>query len=473
MRICVELQLHCRPPSSATYSPNEEQRRRKVFWECYSLDRFASSTLGRPFAINDSMISVELPEATDGDNGRTIDSRNADADHALFQDAMDLRVSNHLLRLARITSEIHYLFPPRSATPSGTDTHASARISSWASKPGEVYPILLTCHKKLKSWLASSPHYPNPECVPQSEEYFELAYQKERLNLFRTAIDRFSDSMPSPPEVLLNSCVHAACRTINIFNSLRRRNLLTCTRPHTHHVFTTGLVLVFSVFVQLQARGRRSASGSEVDLGVWWTELDDGAEVPSMVGCLEALDTAGRVLSWFAEQMPDMDAHARFFWVLKRELGEIAGNCLGQESGTSSSLSGGPRIQQECGDQRALDDMSVPAAHHGSPCARQQPEAHGSQTTATRPAELGLTDPRGAGTSLLTGPSSPSSLLAGIMQNNAGAGAGHTDMPPASWPFSNMAWMEGVESLLSGYEWEMIDSGLSPPENLADLDMLG
>lgn len=42
---------------------------------------------------------------------------------------------------------------------------------------------------------------------------------------------------------------------------------------------------------------------------------------------------------------------------------------------------------------------------------------------------------------------------------------GAADVQPSSWSFSNMPWMEGVESLLSGYEWEMIYSSLSPLED--------
>lgn len=47
------------------------------------------------------------------------------------------------------------------------------------------------------------------------------------------------------------------------------------------------------------------------------------------------------------------------------------------------------------------------------------------------------------------------------------------DVSLSSWPFSSMPWMEGVEPRLSGYEWEMIYSGLSPLEDAADMDMIG
>src|SRR5262249_23680217 len=45
----------------------EEQMRRRLFWQCYSLDRHASSTLGRPFGIADEDIKVDLPADIDDD----------------------------------------------------------------------------------------------------------------------------------------------------------------------------------------------------------------------------------------------------------------------------------------------------------------------------------------------------------------------------------------------------------------------
>lgn len=446
-----------------------------MFWECYSLDRFASGTLGRPLAINDSMITAELPEALAdlGDDETSIDADNTD--YPPPRQTMDLAVSNHLLHLAQVTSEVHYLFQPQAPPPSAVDgTHTPARPSSWSSKPGDVYPILLACHRKLKDWLDSAPRYDSPDCVAQTAEFFELAYQKERLGLFRSAIDRFSDSMPRPPEVLLNSCVHGACRTISIFDSLRRRGLLTCTRPHTHHVFTTGLVLIFSVFVQIQRQGNRDAPGSEIDLGVWWAELDNGAGAPGLSRSLEALGTAGSVLSCFAEQMPDMDAHARVFETLRQELGEIVKNHRGGDSDPSSSLPGPHSTQTDLGNRFPLNDMIPPLAYPGGLHTDQPLDFHEAASTPVNPEGSGLPmDSRGTETGRLPGSSSPSGFLAGIFQNNSSANAGHMDVSLSSWPFSSMPWMEGVEPRLSGYEWEMIYSGLSPLEDAADMDMIG
>lgn len=55
MRICIELNLHrnSSPPVAA-----DQDRRTIIFWESYSLDRFASAMLGRPFGIDDQDIEI-------------------------------------------------------------------------------------------------------------------------------------------------------------------------------------------------------------------------------------------------------------------------------------------------------------------------------------------------------------------------------------------------------------------------------
>ena len=49
MRQCIEWQLHSDNAPKTT--PLLEQHRRRIFWECYIIDRYHSGILGRPFAI--------------------------------------------------------------------------------------------------------------------------------------------------------------------------------------------------------------------------------------------------------------------------------------------------------------------------------------------------------------------------------------------------------------------------------------
>lgn len=60
MRLAVDLGLH-RRVRPGHMSVADDEVRRCVFWSCYCLDRQISIILGRPFAIPDRDIDVQLP----------------------------------------------------------------------------------------------------------------------------------------------------------------------------------------------------------------------------------------------------------------------------------------------------------------------------------------------------------------------------------------------------------------------------
>lgn len=61
MRVCIELSLHRTQNRKLTLTPLDREMRKRIFWSAYSLDRFASISLGRPCSIADDCISCELP----------------------------------------------------------------------------------------------------------------------------------------------------------------------------------------------------------------------------------------------------------------------------------------------------------------------------------------------------------------------------------------------------------------------------
>jgi hypothetical protein len=57
MRTCIENSFH---KSNRTLPQLDEQVRRRVFWACYINDRHSSSVLGRPVALQDEDIEIEV-----------------------------------------------------------------------------------------------------------------------------------------------------------------------------------------------------------------------------------------------------------------------------------------------------------------------------------------------------------------------------------------------------------------------------
>jgi hypothetical protein len=110
MRTCIDLGLHRRTPHKR-YSILESEMRKRIFWTAYCLDRQISIILGRPFAISDRDIDVELP----------LDVDESVQDTATFESAQAAFNTNpgqtpaystslscfiHICRLRRIESQI-------------------------------------------------------------------------------------------------------------------------------------------------------------------------------------------------------------------------------------------------------------------------------------------------------------------------------------------------------------------------------
>lgn len=58
-RLAIGMGLHC--DQTLQSLPNEEaQRRKRLFFSVYMMDRMVSNTLGRPFAIHEDDIDIEV-----------------------------------------------------------------------------------------------------------------------------------------------------------------------------------------------------------------------------------------------------------------------------------------------------------------------------------------------------------------------------------------------------------------------------
>ena len=69
MRTSIDLGLHMRRNEDKLGSRGEIQRRRRLFWSVYALERTIAISMGRPFSIPDRQIDVELPEGDNKDGG--------------------------------------------------------------------------------------------------------------------------------------------------------------------------------------------------------------------------------------------------------------------------------------------------------------------------------------------------------------------------------------------------------------------
>ncbi|KAK8027479.1 hypothetical protein PG991_004535 [Apiospora marii] len=264
MRQCVEQNLHARPRPGNDLL--KEQHQRRIFWECYISDRYSSGVLGRPFAIPENDISVELPvDAADETITDSMATGLALSDVALNADGRptELSVFVFCIRLRRITSRIH-----------------SAFYSSRGLSPVDGGRAL----------------FPEPRSLYERTEWYDFLLEKDKLLLVRGAIHtaprRHHDQ---PPEDLLGMCLGCATRIIELYDSMARNRYITWTRGYFQVIFAAGLSIIYCVSLGLHHRG------------------DDAAATKTR----RTLQLCNEILIAFKEEMPDSGRFAVVFGILK------------------------------------------------------------------------------------------------------------------------------------------------------------
>ncbi|CEL11578.1 hypothetical protein ASPCAL14679 [Aspergillus calidoustus] len=292
MRLCVEQGLH-QPPTTRT-SLLHEQLQRRVFWECYVIDRYSSITLDRPLAIADRDIRVLLPVNANDDEIEAAEGSVPDLD--IFQvsprsrvETTDLSVFFLCIRLRQITSKIHSLFQYKKPL----SPEAAGSLSS-VTAPGRTYTNLYRLLQELDDWRGSVPFLEHPRCLYESQDFYDLRWMRERLLLVRKAMDLVPRRGHLPPRDLLSLCSQYATGTITVFCRLYESQRLTYTRSYFQTLFTAGLSVVF--YLSVVADSDQTTVGQAVD----------------------ALSQAERVLKRMGDELPDAVQYVTVYEALYR-----------------------------------------------------------------------------------------------------------------------------------------------------------
>ncbi|PVH75095.1 hypothetical protein DL98DRAFT_385087, partial [Cadophora sp. DSE1049] len=245
LRICIELGLHKRTRGPCQ-NLLEEQMRRRVFWECYELDRFSSVTLGRPFGIEDSDIEIDLTfDAEDEDLERLIHCPvEMRPPVGVSSSNGEVAVSNCCLRLGRITCRIHRTLHSAETSRSGTFSRSKHNSQTSLFEPGDAYQLFRDFHAELISWRRSCPVFLEPQCPAQSQEWFQFLFNKEKLTLIQAVIDCVHSRTTFPPRELLNPCHNTAVAVIRNYDDLRMRGQVTYSWSYLQLMLSCGLSVI-------------------------------------------------------------------------------------------------------------------------------------------------------------------------------------------------------------------------------------
>lgn len=220
--------------------------RRRIFWNCYQLDRLSSVTLGRPYGIEDADIEVGLPFDAEDDHLEHVtqwSNEESSSFSGLSSSNGEVAVFNCSIRLGKIACRIHTslnfgysekLLRRKVAVP------LSGSRAGTSLEPGDSYQVFREFFMELRSWRMSCPIFQEPHCPSQTQEWFDFMYEREKLTLVRAVIDRVHSKASFPPKELLNPCHNTAVSIIHRYDDLRKRDQVT----YSWYVYST-LLLFF------------------------------------------------------------------------------------------------------------------------------------------------------------------------------------------------------------------------------------
>ncbi|KAK5163153.1 uncharacterized protein LTR77_010937 [Saxophila tyrrhenica] len=245
LRQCIELGYHritTWPLDSVDVLTAETRKR--AFWVAYTIDRSASFSLGRPFGIGDSDISVDLP--------LDIDDENVTSGGLLCQPSEDntrypttLSAAIHGIKMRRIWGDMQSIVNRRDQTNSTTNAeYAQIR-------------------QKLQDWLNTHPgqdRQPGTSSVAfGSRKWYELSYNHTLLLMHRRRLEDLTLSSNENLASVYLECAASASAICTIYRDF----YLTSTVNYTgwgalHVLFVAGLVFIHCLCVSNQVRSTYS-----------------------------------------------------------------------------------------------------------------------------------------------------------------------------------------------------------------------
>ena len=251
--MCIEQELHRPPPPSRKVGLLQDQLQRRVFWDCYMIDRYSSITLSRPFALGDKRIEISFPVDANDEEIEAAEASGAFPDLDSFGSTSsiaaestratrttELSIFFACLKLRQITSKIHTSF-------SGKRMHRDMQNDT--TTRGMVYSNLDNLLKELEKWRSYAPIFPYPQNLYQMKEWYDLLLLRERLLLIRKTIDIVPKQDNMPPRDLLFLCLECAVGAITCFCRLFEQQAITFTRSYFQMLFTAGLSVMLCLSV--------------------------------------------------------------------------------------------------------------------------------------------------------------------------------------------------------------------------------
>ncbi|OAA54376.1 Transcription factor [Niveomyces insectorum RCEF 264] len=228
MRHCLDCGLHRK---SVNASPLIDQRRKRIFWTAYMLERSVARTVGRPYAVADREIDVAIPANID-------DTLNTDEEIAAAITASEanpdqvtsLTAAIHIIQLQQLESRISKTVCRVDKPISAISPHKIAKLrlalDEWKSRIPRV--------QASEGGVEDKPPY-------STADYHMIQYHKALLLLFLPFLPSFT---PAHPE--FRQVIYSAGQICQLYKRLHdNQSYISFSLLALHATFVAGLVLVY------------------------------------------------------------------------------------------------------------------------------------------------------------------------------------------------------------------------------------
>ncbi|KAH7252786.1 fungal-specific transcription factor domain-containing protein [Fusarium tricinctum] len=224
MRYCIDNGLHRK---AANLSPSLDERRKRIFWTAYMLERSIARTMGRPHSISDRDIDVPLPANINDE---------LDTDEAILAAITDS--NQHPSRITALTPAIHVF---RLQQIDSKISHTVCRVDKEVSaiKPQKVARL----REALEEWKAGIPHTgledkPHPYLTT---DYHMIQYHKAIILLNLPFLPTLTPQNPTFHEI-----AHSAGHICILSKRLHdQQTYISFSLLSLHANFIAGLVMVY------------------------------------------------------------------------------------------------------------------------------------------------------------------------------------------------------------------------------------
>lgn len=213
MRTSIDLGLH-RAAHENNLSESVVQRRRRLFWSVYLLERTIAISLGRPLSIADNQIDVEFPD--------TCINSSSSASGTVGN---DITLAVVLFKLRRIESKIHHSI-----------YRTDKALDTLRPKLDRLYQRLQTWRVSLNEWMA--PNHPELN-------YALLLYNRA----LRLLIQPFLPLLP-PSDQFYGLCMRAAGDICQAHKRLHQTLDYGHSFIAVQTVFVAGVTLLYGLWTQ-------------------------------------------------------------------------------------------------------------------------------------------------------------------------------------------------------------------------------